>query len=41
MPLVIVLAGVSLTAAAEWARERTARRRLPEQETIESVLASH
>jgi hypothetical protein len=39
MPLVIALAGVGAIAGAEWARERVARRRVAETETIESALA--
>ena len=41
MPLVIALAGVSLVAAYDWARERSERRRVPEPEAVESVLAPH
>ena len=41
MPLVIAMAGVSLVAAVDWARARTARRRVPEPEAVESVLAPH
>jgi hypothetical protein len=41
MPLVIALAAVGLTAAADWTRVRAARRRVPEAEAIESVLAPH
>jgi 4-amino-4-deoxy-L-arabinose transferase-like glycosyltransferase len=41
MPLVIALAAVGLTAAAEWGRERAERRRVPEAEAVESVLAPH
>jgi hypothetical protein len=41
MPLVIAMAGVSLVAAADWVRVRTARRRVAEPEAVESVLAPH
>ena len=41
MPLVIALAGVSALAAAEWMRERLARRRVAKAEAIESALAPH
>jgi MYXO-CTERM domain-containing protein len=41
MPLVIALAGVSLSFAYDWTRERAGRRRVPEPEPIESVLAPH
>ena len=41
MPLVIVLAGVTVAFAVEWSRERSARRRFDERESIESALAPH
>jgi 4-amino-4-deoxy-L-arabinose transferase-like glycosyltransferase len=41
MPLVIAMAGVSLVAVFDWARARTARRRVTEPEPVESVLAPH
>ncbi len=41
MPLVIALAGVSLVAAYDWARDRSERRRVPDPEAVESVLAPH
>lgn len=39
MPLVIAIAGVTAVVGAEWARERLARRRLPQAEPVESALA--
>jgi len=39
MPLVIALAGVSAVVAAEWARDRLARRRMTKAEPVESALA--
>jgi hypothetical protein len=41
MPLVIAMAGVSLVAAFDWVRARSARRRVTEPEAVESVLAPH
>jgi hypothetical protein len=41
MPLVIAMAGVSVVAAYDWARARTARGRVAEPEAVESVLAPH
>ena len=39
MPLVFALAGVGAIAVVEWSRERLARRRVAEPDTIESALA--